>query len=47
VHVRVLIEEPNLSPVPSLVAVVADVTGLMQVFNAMEEEPKGETAILD
>ena len=41
------VEEPNLSPIPSLVAVVADMTRLVHVLDAMDEEPQGEPAILD
>ncbi len=41
------VEEPNLGPIPSLVAVVADMTWLVHVLDAMDEEPQGEAAILD
>jgi hypothetical protein len=47
VHVRALIEELNLCAIPSLVTVVAEVTGLVQVLDAVDQEPQSETAILD
>ena len=46
-HVGPAVEEPDLGPVPSLVAVVADVHRHVEILDAMDEEPQGESAILD
>jgi hypothetical protein len=47
VHVGPSIEEPDLGAIPSLVAVVADMTWLVHILKAMDEEPQGEPAVLD
>ena len=46
-HVGPTVEEPYLGPVSSLVAVVADVHRHVHILDAMNQEPQGETAILD
>jgi len=38
VHVRPFVEEPDLGSIPALVAVVADMGGLMKILDAVDEE---------
>jgi hypothetical protein len=40
-------EEPNLSVVPPSVAVVADVKGLVEVANQVDDEPQRDVALFD
>jgi hypothetical protein len=47
VHVRSAIKPANLRSVTALVLVVADVTGLVHILEAMDEEPTSKTSVFD
>ncbi len=46
-HVRAAIEPANLGLVPTFVVIVAHVAGLVQVLDAVEQEPQREPTLLD
>jgi hypothetical protein len=44
VHVRATVEESNLRFVPPSIVIVADVTGLVKVLDAVDQESQGESS---
>jgi len=46
-HVGAAVEPPNLRQIPTLVVIIADVTGLMKILDTMEQEPRREPTLLD